>query len=457
VKRLVYLFLLGIPVVLYLVYGAQESETTNVVIFVLAALSLIPLAGVVESAVEELAELLGQFVGGLLHTTFGNLAELAIGISIILASAHHAISNGPDIVRASIAGAVIRNSLLFLGVATILGCWRNGKMKFDAENASEYSTVFALAVIGLALPSVANLLHVASFSQENAVAPSIVVAAILLGTYIAYVLFAVFRVAESPNLRAVRQKRRQGRERSRKRAQRVRQYDEMPLPAPPDVNALFAEERARAEARLAEEGVDNRSPAVATEPPRRKRIDPKGMRLEAKKQERAERGEAESGWLAWHPVVRGLAAVALLAVSATGVVVMSENFVHTIEPVATRFLSGNELFVGLIVIPVIGGVVELTGAVGTARRNRMEITMAVTAGASVQSMLFVAPVLVFVAALQGVHFTLIFQPLALLVFVASTFIFMLLGRDGESTWLEGVQLTAFWLLTASTAFFLNPG
>ncbi|HEX9414137.1 MAG TPA: hypothetical protein VF916_11590, partial [Ktedonobacterales bacterium] len=84
-KRLVYLFLLGIPVVLYLVYGAQESETTNVVIFVLAALSLIPLAGVVESAVEELAELLGQFVGGLLHTTFGNLAELAIGISIILA------------------------------------------------------------------------------------------------------------------------------------------------------------------------------------------------------------------------------------------------------------------------------------------------------------------------------------------------------------------------------------
>ncbi len=136
---------------------------------------------------------------------------------------------------------------------------------------------------------------------------------------------------------------------------------------------------------------------------------------------------------------------------------MSENFVHTIEPVATRFLSGNELFVGLIVIPVIGGVVELTGAVGTARRNRMEITMAVTAGASVQSMLFVAPVLVFVAALQGVHFTLIFQPLALLVFVASTFIFMLLGRDGESTWLEGVQLTAFWLLTASTAFFLNPG
>jgi Ca2+:H+ antiporter len=172
---------------------------------------------------------------------------------------------------------------------------------------------------------------------------------------------------------------------------------------------------------------------------------------------RAERGEEETGWFRGHPVLRGLAAVVVLAASAAGVVVMSEQFVHSIEPVATQFLGGNELFIGLIVIPVIGGVVELIGAVSTARHNRMEITMAVTAGASIQTILFVAPILVFVAAVVGVPFTLIFQPLALLVFISSTFVFMLLGRDGESTWLEGVQLTAFWLLTAGTAFFLKAG
>jgi Ca2+:H+ antiporter len=137
------------------------------------------------------------------------------------------------------------------------------------------------------------------------------------------------------------------------------------------------------------------------------------------------------------------------------VVVMSEQFVGTIEEVAKSFLGGNELFVGLIVIPVIGGMVELNGAIGMARRNRMEITMAVTAGASIQMILLVAPVLVLVAALLGVNFSLVFQPLALLVFLASSFVFMLLGRDGESSLLEGSQLVTFWILVASTAFFLK--
>jgi Ca2+:H+ antiporter len=456
VKRFTSLFLLGIPVVLLLTQGHEEDQVTNVVVFILSALSLIPLARFVESAVEELAELLGQFVGGLLHTTFGNLAELAIGISIILASAQHTITNGPDIVRASIAGAVIRNSLLFLGVATIMGCWRNGKMKFDAENASQYSTVFALAVIGLALPGVANLLHIETFSQEHAVMPSIIVAVILLVSYIAYVLFSVFRLAAVADLRGARAQRRREREERRERKQRARRYNRMPIPAVPDINALFEQERATAEARLAEEDAAATSSSVSVRK-RAERIDPKGMRREAEKQERAERGEEETGWFRGHPALRGLAAGVVLAASAAGVVVMSEHFVHSIEPVATQFLGGNELFIGLIVIPVIGGVVELIGAVSTARHNRMEITMAVTAGASIQTILFVAPILVFVAAFVGVPFTLIFQPLSLLVFISSTFVFMLLGRDGESTWLEGVQLTAFWLLTASTAFFLKPG
>jgi Ca2+:H+ antiporter len=457
VKRFTSLLLLGIPVVLWLTQRHEEDQVTNVIVFILAALSLIPLARFVESAVEELAELLGQFVGGLLHTTFGNLAELAIGISIILASAEHAITNGPDIVRASIAGAVIRNSLLFLGLATILGCWRNGRMKFDAENASQYSTVFALAVIGLALPGVANLLHIETFSQEHAVLPSIIVAAILLVSYIAYVLFSVFRLAAVADLRGHRARRRREREERRAHQRRQRRYNRMPVPAVPDINALFEQERAQAEARLADEDAATTVAGATATHLSSAPIDPKGMRREAAKRERAERGEEETGWFKGHPVLRGLAAVVVLAASATGVVVMSEHFVHSIEPVATHFLGGNELFIGLIVIPVIGGVVELIGAVSTARHNRMEITMAVTAGASIQTILFVAPILVFVAAFVGVPFTLIFQPLALLVFISSTFVFMLLGRDGESTWLEGVQLTAFWLLTASTAFFLNPG
>jgi Ca2+:H+ antiporter len=187
------------------------------------------------------------------------------------------------------------------------------------------------------------------------------------------------------------------------------------------------------------------------------RIDPKGARAEARHKAREEQGEGERGLFAGHPILRGLAAVVVLAVAAAFVVLMSEQFVHTIEPVASRFLGGNELFVGLVVIPVIGGVVELNGAVGEALENRMEVTMAVTAGASIQMILVVAPVLVFVGAFNGTPFDLVFQPLAVAVFVGSMFVFMLLGRDGESNWLEGIQLVAFWVLFAATAFFLGAG
>ncbi len=450
-KRKINVFLVGIPIVLYLKYFAhQDTGNAATAIFVLSALSLLPLAAFVESAVEELAELLGQFIGGLLHTTFGNLAELAIGVLILVSH----VPKGDEIVRASIAGSVIRNSLLFLGVATVLGCARNGKMRFDAENASEYSTVFALAVIGLALPTMLTLLNLRGFDETHALSLSMALAGVLLVSYLAYILFAIFRVSEGRDLVAHRQRKRQ--ERARRR--RIRRNDvALPSPAQPDVNALFLEERARAEERLAFESTAVTSGAVeVSAPPReRKRIDPRGMRLEAKRQEREDRGETESGLLAGHPILRGLVATLILAVSAFGVVVMSENFVGTIEPITTAFLGGNEFFVGLIVIPVIGGMVELTGAVGMARRNRMEITMAVTAGASIQVILLVAPVLVIVGALVGSPFTLVFQPLALAVFVASAFVFMLLGRDGESTWLEGIQLIAFWVLTAATAFFLN--
>ncbi len=452
VRRKVNVFLLGIPVALYLSQTPAEERglAINIVIFVAAALSLLPLAGFVESAVEELAELLGQFIGGLLHTTFGNLAELAIGVLILV---EH-VQGGAEIVRASIAGSVIRNSLLFLGIATLMGAWRNGKMKFDAENASEYSTVFALAVIGLALPTVSARLP--GFNEEHALGLSLALAGVLLLSYIGYVLFAVFRVSEGYNLVAHRQQRRLARQ--AQRLQRKRRHDDnvaLPIPGNSDINALFQEERSRAEERLAD---DASATAVAVAAPartQRKRIDPRGARLEAKLEERAERGESESGLLAGHPVWRGLFATLVLAVCATGVVVMSERFVGTIEPVAKQVFSGNELFIGLIVIPVIGGMVELTGAVGMARRNRMEITMGVTAGASIQMILLVAPVLVIVGHLVGMPFDLIFQPLPLAVFVASSFVFMLLGRDGESSWLEGIQLVGFWLLTASTAFFLN--
>ena len=475
IKRKINILLLGIPLVL--LYGPIASHfdqqlsglgdrrdtVVSGIVFLLAGLSLIPLAGFVESAVEELAELLGPFIGGLLHTTFGNVAELTIGLSLLL----YGGSSGPNIVLGSIAGVIIRNSLLGLGLATIMGSLRNGRMKFDAENASEYSTVFALAVIGLSLPTIASMVFGGPNHERDAAEThqltilSLALAIVLVVSYVAYLAFAVFRVQEGYNLVEKRVRKRQVRLQARIE-RRARRRGLEGLAAQPDTRALFSEERQTAIERLergsAAVAVAEREPEDEPPPPERKRIYARAGKLEARRKRREESGE--EGFLAGHRVLRGIIAAMVLAMATAGVASMSESFAKQVE----RLLGDNpqfkpyEFFLGLILIPVLAGMVELYGSIQTARENRMEITMAVTAGASIQMILLVVPILVIAGYIAGPShaLALVFQPLHIIIFGASTFVYMLLSRDGESTWLEGAQLCTLWLLVAVTALFLHP-
>jgi Ca2+:H+ antiporter len=445
-KRKVNIFLLFIPLVIFSAWieehvlhealaGLDEQQRVLLVggvIFVCAALSLIPLAGFLESAVEELAELLGEFLGGLLHTTASNVAELALALSVLTSFAG---SGGSEIVLSSVAGVIVRNALLFLGIATLLGCWRNGKMRFSPEAAGEYSTVFALAVTGLSLPTLAAIIRSASAGAEGAaggesadgdllvfghVPFAVCIAIVLLVSYVAYLVFVVFRPRTGYNMAG-------------KRGKAAAAEDSSVLVAP-DTQALFEAERASAESKLS-------------------------ARAQLAAEKRAAREESgEQRFLGEHKIARGLLAVLILGVAAAGVVVMSEHFADSVkEMVETNAtLKDYEFFLGLILIPVLAGVVELYGSVGMARRKKMDITMAITAGASIQMILLVVPILVMVGWLTGHPLSLVFTPLNVIVFGASTFAFMLLSRDGESTMLEGVQLVALWLLLAVIAIYLPP-
>lgn len=450
-RRKINVLLLAIPIVLFgdsiLSYLGQstgiepDQQVVPFIFFALSALALIPLAGFVESAVEELAELLGPFVGGLLHTTFGNVAELTLALSLLLT-----VPNSADIVEGTIAGVIIRNSLLFLGLSTLLGAWRNGRMKFDAENASEYSTVFALAVVGLSIPTLARFF----LDGEGGAAgtgsglPVIfgapltgVLAVVLVVSYAAYIFFAVFRLGEGYDLVERRRTRRE-RRRRRREQRRGQQSGGPPFPfvSGTDTQALFEEERESAR--------------------HRERIYARGGLIEHKRQMREARGERKL----FHdqPWLRGIVAVLVLAIATAGVAMMSEHFAGSVEAIVKQHqtLQQYEFFLGLILVPLLGGVVELYGSVGAARANRMEITMAVTAGATIQMILLVVPVLVLVGLATGHPLELVFKPLEILIFGAATFIFMLLSRDGESTWLEGAQLCTLWVLVAITALFFQP-
>src|SRR5579859_7765227 len=166
--------------VVELVGGAQLA----LVVFVCSAIALIPLAGLIGRATEDLEYYVGPIAGGLLNATFGNAPEVIIGIFALRA-------NLISVVQASLTGSIISNSLLVLGSALAVGGWRWGRQYFAARDAGQYSAMMLLAVAGLLIPTTGALvIHDAARLRSVSVAISIV----LLVVYMLYLAAHVFRV-----------------------------------------------------------------------------------------------------------------------------------------------------------------------------------------------------------------------------------------------------------------------
>ena len=138
-----YLLLLLIPISLALAYLTPASP---IWVFVSAGLAIIPLAGWIRRATEQMARIAGSAVGGLLNVTFGNVTELILALFILAAGQ-------PSVVRAQITGAIIGNSLLGLGLAIVVGTWGRDKLTFERHRAGLLSSLLFLAVIGLLVPA----------------------------------------------------------------------------------------------------------------------------------------------------------------------------------------------------------------------------------------------------------------------------------------------------------------
>src|SRR6266699_1785751 len=188
-NRWLYLLLLAAPAAVL----AEALHTPPLAPFVLASLGLVPLAGLIGLATETLAERLGHRVGGLLNATFGNAAEIIIGLSALAAGL-------PEVVRASLAGSIIGNVLLVLGSAMLVGGWRYRRQQFDPRVAGQYAAMLALVVIGMAIPSL--LATVGESTRPGAAVVrgnelhqlSIGIALVLLVCYAAYIAYSVFGV-----------------------------------------------------------------------------------------------------------------------------------------------------------------------------------------------------------------------------------------------------------------------
>ncbi len=148
-------------------------------------------------------------------------------------------------------------------------------------------------------------------------------------------------------------------------------------------------------------------------------------------------------------------AITTLVLATLAIVAMSETLVGSIEEVGHTW-GLTEAFLGVMIVPLVGNVAENLVAVQAALANKMDLSLSISLGSSLQIALFVAPVLVFVSLIAGHPLSLLFNVYELGALAAAVGIASFIAIDGESNWLEGVQLLAIYAIIG-VAFFLLPG
>lgn len=146
-------------------------------------------------------------------------------------------------------------------------------------------------------------------------------------------------------------------------------------------------------------------------------------------------------------------AIGLLAGSTAAIVVMSEVLVGAIEPTAADW-GLTELFIGVMLIPLVGNIAEHFVAVQVAAANKMDLSLGIAVGSGLQIALFVTPVLVLAGWALGTPMTLVFNSYELMGLIAATLIAVLISVDGESHWLEGAQLLALYAILGMAFYFV---
>src|SRR5688572_33124790 len=155
-KPNIYWLFAFIPIAIFL----EHNEASAPLIFFSAALSIVPIARLIGNSTEQLASYTGDAVGGLLNATFGNLPEIIIAVIALKAGLH-------GMVLASLAGAILANLLLAMGVSFLVGGIKFHNQDYNSTSVRVYSSMMMIAVISLTIPSGFHILTAQAPSIEN--------------------------------------------------------------------------------------------------------------------------------------------------------------------------------------------------------------------------------------------------------------------------------------------------
>jgi Ca2+:H+ antiporter len=138
-------------------------------------------------------------------------------------------------------------------------------------------------------------------------------------------------------------------------------------------------------------------------------------------------------------------AIAVLLVATLAVAYISENLVHTFEYVAQSF-GWSELFIGIIIVAIVGNAAEHASAVLMAYKNKMDVAVEIAIGSTLQVAMFVAPVLVLISLFFETSMPLLFTWQELTAMASSVLLMVVISNDGESNWFEGLTLLAAYVI-----------
>jgi Ca2+:H+ antiporter len=164
-------------------------------------------------------------------------------------------------------------------------------------------------------------------------------------------------------------------------------------------------------------------------------------------------GAAESVPAHAAPAWTARTAIVILLAATAATALASELMVGAVESAAHSWRL-TEVFVGVIVVAIIGNAAEHSTAILAAYRNKMDLALNIAVGSSIQVALFVAPILVFLSYLLGAPLDLHFSAFEVLAVTVSVLVVNLVAQDGESHWMEGVLLLAVYLIVGIAFYFL---
>ncbi|MGL4666123.1 MAG: calcium/proton exchanger [Clostridium butyricum] len=342
-------FLIFVPIS----FIAEFFHASGTIMFLLSCGSIIPLAGLMGEGTEEISFYSGPKIGGFLNGTFGNATELIISF--------FALKKGLfEVVKSSIAGAVIGNILLVIGASMLAGGLKYKTQKFNKKITEVTSSMLLFAVIGLCIPALFTHSVDPALLNTRYEGLSIFVAIVMM---IIYILSLYFSFNTHKDIY-------------------THEYEEE---------------------------------------------------------------EHKSKWSLKK-------AISVLVISTIIIAIESEFLVNGIEDI-TASLGWSEFFVGIILIPIIGNAAEHSTAVIMALKNKMDVGLEIAIGSSLQIILFVAPILIFIS-LFFTPMSIIFNQFELIALIASVLIANRVSQDGESNYLEGVQLLAVYLIIAASFFIV---